>query len=668
MTIQYRKNGTLLTNRVDLIDGVNGFVTAAERGSVGMGGVTIDDPNGDITITGWETFTVDDTNANPTRVWTGFIAERNIGRGPYVAGTGRTHDCTLIDQNSMLHMRVLQFTTNAAKRPEETDVARVQYLLTSEALADLVHNYGLVSTANAGNFLEDDCRRKFADEVLMTLAPSAVKNFFVYYDTTQADAGLFYDRDDAAVWPASISISNAVADIDRAAVAAGTATVYPPSLDASIERQPSDVYSGVSYGWRGDPIYVTSPTTEAAFIRRDAVYDTDRIGRAATALTEAKDWLNVRSGENDFITVTVWLPSSKVNKAYAGQEINVKFTHLPGYSSYTATRIRRRSVKPVGDGWWECKFELWVPTTPVSDSAVPDCASIRQSHNAPTGSDVVPNFDFASATVAGHLLLAWETKRDGACDLGSVPGSPVVWTALSSDVSATGDHGRWWYATAYAGTTYKMPSNSRMTFYETTIDGATFVPADATLYETTGAGPSTGLSLGAVTSPTAGQVILYGCTYDTAFNGTLLATPAAGWTLDYNVNINGATSGTSDQHPHVLTMHWDEVTTPLTGNATISSAMPYCGVMVQVGEACGGTGVPAAGAIIEDDPGTVTPDGSTTLLPATYAYKDGTMEVKVDGIWLLDSDYTETDPRTGDVTLAFAPESDEVVEYRYEAR
>ncbi len=50
------------------------------------------------------------------------------------------------------------------------------------------------------------------------------------------------------------------------------------------------------------------------------------------------------------------------------------------------------------------------------------------------------------------------------------------------------------------------------------------------------------------------------------------------------VNINTSPpTGSSDQHPHTALLRWDGTTIPLTGSATIASAYPYCGVMIQVG-------------------------------------------------------------------------------------
>ena len=52
MSVEYRLNGTLLTNRVELVT-ADGFSTAAEQGVLGTGGVRIIDPAGSLTFKGF---------------------------------------------------------------------------------------------------------------------------------------------------------------------------------------------------------------------------------------------------------------------------------------------------------------------------------------------------------------------------------------------------------------------------------------------------------------------------------------------------------------------------------------------------------------------------------------------------------------------------------------
>lgn len=418
MTIEYRVNGVLLTSRVRLLDEGSGFVSAAERGAIGTGGVLIDDPDGDLTINGWQSFTVDDTEAFPdNRVFTGVIADRGIGRGGrFKVGAGRVHDCSILDLNYLLHIHLLR--TNAAKRAAETDVVRVAWLLTSEGLSGLVTDEGLVSTSNAINFLASDLRRRYPDDALTEVAPVAGKNFFVYRDVASGNAALFYDKNTASVWASPLRISNVPADVD------GT-TTFAPDMDANLERSPQDQYGGVSYGWLGDPIYVQSATTISTMgFLRDGVYDTNRVGLLATAQAQAQSFLNTRATETDIISFSVILPSAKVNQIMAGMEIDVKFSHLPGYSSgFTTTRIRRRGAIPISPTHWKLALELWALPTPVDDATL-DLGTCSYTANVNPGTP--SSDDIWGAAVTGP----------GAYNYAGTPPTPT--TTFTGGISESG--------------------------------------------------------------------------------------------------------------------------------------------------------------------------------------------------------------------------------------
>jgi len=379
VSIEYRKSGVLLTTRVSIPQDAPGFVSVADHGLIEGGRVMLEDPTGTLTVEGWETFSVDDTDATPTRVWTGFIAEHRDGRkNQPTTGTARVIDCDLYDLNALMHLHVLR--SNDAKRDAETDVAMVQWLLTSEALTGLVTDEGLVSTDNPIGFLAADRRRTFADDAIRSIIAVAGKTFFVYRDEASGNAALFYgseDPDYGAPWAATISISNDMADEDGV-------TCFFPSRDAEVQHEPNDRYGGVSFGWQGEPIYAQSASTIAAMgLLRDSVTDTDRIGLLATAESEAIRYLNVHANEADMVTVSLHVPSTAVNKAYAGQELDIKLVHVDGYETFVTTRIRQRIARPSPNAWidgsraWDVDYILWVPPFPADDaSTIDDCVPV----------------------------------------------------------------------------------------------------------------------------------------------------------------------------------------------------------------------------------------------------------------------------------------------------
>lgn len=366
MSIDYRIGGVLLSspNTVTFPDGVQGLVTAAERGAVGTGGVLIEDPDGSLTINGFQTFTVDDTDASPTRVFTGYIADRGVNRGPFRVGASRVIDCTVVDQNALLHIEAIRFIDNDGKRPAETDVAKITWLLGSRALSTLVYDHGLVSSGSPISFLASDERQQYADDIISSFISVAGKNAYVYYDAGSGQAALAYQADTNTYWAAGISLSNVSTEVNNT-------TVFGPSIDASLTRTPEARYGGVDFTSKGTlNTYASSASTIAAMgLTRDAIYSTDRIGHLATLQTEAQSYLNLHANEADIVTVTVDLPAQYVNKAFAGQEMSVKFTHIPGYTGGVTTRIRRRDASPIGAHTWRVRYELWIPPTVVSDAA-----------------------------------------------------------------------------------------------------------------------------------------------------------------------------------------------------------------------------------------------------------------------------------------------------------
>lgn len=412
MTREHRLNGVLLTNRIEVVpdsSGSMGLATAAEFGVFATGRVLIDDPNGDLDLKAWQPFTVDETACTPSRIWTGVIRERKVGRlGRVFTDTGRAHDCVLLDVNERLHRKIVRM--NAGKRPSENDLARLTYLLGSEAMAGLVSDLGLVTSTPAGTLLEEDLRDKYPDNIIESFARVSGKDFFTYYDQGVDDFGLFYYADDASVWPASISISNVKSEI----TAGAGGTVFGPDDDASGEWQPDDIYTAVQFIYKGAKIYVQSAATAAAYgIDRDAVYSTDAVGRLATAQQVAKDWLNVRSGEKRVVTVLLTLPANKVNHAFAGQEIDVKLTDLPGFEAGVTTRIRRRTVRPISTDVYEVELDLWAPPAPVDDAAGADCVATINRSGATSDAIDAGKHVFPFTPTAGTLLMFVWTKRDG---------------------------------------------------------------------------------------------------------------------------------------------------------------------------------------------------------------------------------------------------------------
>lgn len=371
MARQVRIAGSLVTSSIEFFgeEDTLGLVSVLDRGTYGTGRALVDDPAKTLTLKGWQSFTVDETDCTPSRIFTGVIRERTQARGGrHFTGNARVHDCVIMDLNERLH-RKLPYV-NAGKRPYETDTARITWLLASRALSGIVYNEGLFAAAPAFNFLAEDIRESYPDDIIRELAATAGKQFGVVFDDASGHASLYYQPDDVTgVYVSPISISNDPAD--------ESATCVAPDDDAEEEFRPDDVYSGVLYKSRvPTPSFVTSADIAAEYgIEREAVYYTDRVGRAATQLEQAQAFLNGRRPERRILTVTITLPSTKVNHVRAGHEIQVKFTHLDGLSSFTTGYVRRVVV---GGGVtvdkYELRLEIEIPGEPADDAtAAGDC-------------------------------------------------------------------------------------------------------------------------------------------------------------------------------------------------------------------------------------------------------------------------------------------------------
>lgn len=660
MTITYKVNGVAMTNRVRLLDEGSGFVTAAERGAVGSGGVLIDDPASALTINGWQTFTIDDDEAFPEpRVFTGYIADRGIGRqGRMRSGTDRVHDCTVIDQNALLHTKVLH--ANAAKRGAESDVARIAYLLTSEALSGIVYDEGLNSASNAINFLESDLRRGFADDAISAMCTVAGKNFFVYRDTGTGLPALFYDKDDAAVYSSTLRISNVSTDVD------GSVT-YAPSRDAVLTRTPENQYGGVSYGWKGAPLFVTSAATIASMgLERDGVFDTDRVGLLATAQSESVRWLNQHAAEVDTIAVTIIVPSAHVNDVYAGQRIQVKFQHLPGYTSFTWTRVRRRSVKPAAPQFWEMRLELYVPPVAATDAAASAPAAILQSTSAyfSTGGLLT----LTNPVTPGNILIYQQSVRNNSAvspKAGSAVGPTRAFTNLIAPVSlapgdtltfgyrsATGDEQSLWFGV----------NDVVVIVYEVSvISVADCIAATGA----TAGGVGVTKTIGTLASG-AGHVALMGIITNQDGDATNSEVPGAGWT---EAAERGTGSG-SDGHPHTELAYAVAPAGSLPA-VVVGANKGWAGIAIDIGgSSATATPLPTPGDPIQNETAGGTVNASNTAFTTAYGFitlPTSTLRVFDDGLDQTDH-VSASDGAAGTFSLDYAPSYGSVIRTFYTAR
>lgn len=227
----YGSSGDLNTDRIRL---GSGFV--ADRGRrvrpaghvAGAGGR----PSGNLTITGHHEFRAIETACSWQRSFTGYFADRTVKRDvSMLTGAARIWDATVYDLNAALQFEIIRGST--ARRPAETDTARLAWLLGSGFLGPISTSGSAVF--GAGESLDkQDYRGMTAADVLGDCAQASGCNHFVAWDDALGAPVIHYYLPSRAFNSSTLRISNVLADVDMA-------TVYAPDRDASLARDPSDL-------------------------------------------------------------------------------------------------------------------------------------------------------------------------------------------------------------------------------------------------------------------------------------------------------------------------------------------------------------------------------------------------------------------------------------------
>lgn len=331
---------------------ISGFVTIAELGEVGISSIVIDNPDGTVghssdQIVGWKLFTVDEgaEASGNQRTYMGYIQDRTYRRradSSLITGVANEIAVNISDLNALLQLRIISDTDG--NRPSETVSTRLTWLLGSDYLTGLVYDNGFVASSSVVCDKNSYVGQKPFD-VLSALAIYASFNFFVYYDESQEQASLWFDNSNTSTnWDSGIFISNDLSDINQTLIENGTATIFYPYNDATLSRNPQKVYSGVYLPFAKGNVYETEPTTATAFIARDGSAPNSDVKTAAAATAIANTFLADNAEEDDRITVTIQTAAAQVNAVLAGQIVNAKFIHLPGYSDFVPMRAMRRTV------------------------------------------------------------------------------------------------------------------------------------------------------------------------------------------------------------------------------------------------------------------------------------------------------------------------------------
>lgn len=350
-------SGTDLGNTSVRLADLPGFTEAADGGNVSFSGLPFDDPTDSLGLIGLRPFWVEETAASPTRLWTGYITDRTYSRNPgrsQLLGAANVTEPNLVDLNAIAAIRVIAFLDG--RRPAEPVTARLAWILGTTYLP--VYDNGQVAASTGVTMDATSYTGQYPVDVLNDCAAASDRNWFIYWDST-APAGqeislYFHHLGFTTGFTSSIRLSNKPSDIDNV-------TTFAAS--GSLNRDPSQTYSGVWMPYDGGHVWVTRASTASAFISRHAVAPALKTKSRTKAANRAETFLDNADHEQDVITASCLLPVSKVNSALIGRSIDVHFDHLTDYATgYTSLQISRRTVTQTPDpNYFQVDFELSNP-------------------------------------------------------------------------------------------------------------------------------------------------------------------------------------------------------------------------------------------------------------------------------------------------------------------
>ena len=371
----------------------------AEEGSVAQWTVVADDPTGALEIVGLRDFIVQESTAtgSNTRIAGGYTAARRYTRGPYRTTVGREIQIDIVDLNTILHRRVMVGGGN--KRPAETDVARLQWLLSTSEAFPITDTLYLNTSGAVAMDAADYNGQKFSD-VIDDCAQQSGKNWFTWYREDAGTFSLWYDFSSSTSYSSPLRLTNVQSEVDDT-------WTFAISNDTQLSRSPDRVNSGAYLPYDGGTVYEQSITTANNFMRRDAVMPAENVKTLAKATARANRYLLSMNSEEDVITTTVLLPAAKVNFLMQGMRVQLKATHLPDYESGVMMRVLNRSVLQVSEEFYEVRMEMASAPTPVEPGM------FQHTENASTNSETENGIPVSRATldtppgVGSILVAAW---------------------------------------------------------------------------------------------------------------------------------------------------------------------------------------------------------------------------------------------------------------------
>lgn len=343
--------------------GIN-ITSRADQGDPAFGGVPIQDPAAGLDSVGHRPFYVEESACSQPRLFTGWVTQRDMSRSEERAQLvegARLHDMTIVDLNALFNFRHIR--GSEGKRPAETWTERRDWIIGSPFLAGLIEDTGYVGDLLVERDMDEtDYRGQYPSAVFADLVERTGDriNFFAFWDPAGGSGGdgavsLFVGHLTDSTGDSPLAISNVLTDVSD--------TIFAPSVDAVLSREPDSVYSEVTLVWANGRVFRRRQSTESTYIRRGIQIDRPYCKSASRAQELAEAYLDRHDSETDRITVKILVPAESAGLAMAGQRIEVKFSHLPGYETWTWMRIAQSTPTPTTDvaDFYEIALELVMP-------------------------------------------------------------------------------------------------------------------------------------------------------------------------------------------------------------------------------------------------------------------------------------------------------------------
>jgi hypothetical protein len=333
-------------------------------GETATGAFTVEDDAAALTLIGYQPINISDSTCSQPRLFTGWTFERGYQRdeeNAILTSVARTHDVSIIDMNACFGFRQMD-RAGGASRPAETWAQRLTWILGSEYLSPYISADQSFVVTNTTAMDAADYTGSYPSAVMQDLSDRSgnAYDYFAFWNPSTKAVTLFFDNDVESIADSVLRISNVLSDQDQW-------ITFGPDKLAKLQRESDQVYSDVVVNYADGTLklYRHRPTTAAAFVRRGTQIDRPYTRSVATATLQAEAFLDKHSYERDRVTCVIRVPASRAGLVQAGQRIQFKAPHMPGYDDFTWMRVVMCTPKPANEAATHYDIALELVGVPV---------------------------------------------------------------------------------------------------------------------------------------------------------------------------------------------------------------------------------------------------------------------------------------------------------------